>query len=125
MNTEQKQVLLETLRGVQTIFTEPEQWTQWSSAKTARGEKVISSHQDAVCWCLSGALTVACPDKHGHLVRILEFVADRVSGEHGVKNPLARIAVWNDRPYRTIGEVQAFVAQIIENAEQVETTDAS
>ena len=47
---------LETLKAARDLISDPARWTQGWFAKNARGENVNSFSENAVCFCVLGAL---------------------------------------------------------------------
>lgn len=41
---------------VRELFSDESKWTQGADARNALGEKVMAEAEDAVCWCLFGAV---------------------------------------------------------------------
>lgn len=50
----------EELIAVRKLIEKPENWTQGTYARNKDGETVSTYSSDAVCFCLSGAITRAC-----------------------------------------------------------------
>ena len=48
------------LVSARAILAKPESWTQQASARTNDGENVAPQSPRATCWCLTGAVDLAC-----------------------------------------------------------------
>lgn len=55
-----KQILV----AARKLIERPESWTQGWFAKNASGLSTYADHDDAVCWCASGALIRVAPPGH-------------------------------------------------------------
>jgi hypothetical protein len=65
--------LLETLVATRALLTPPEHWTQDAYRRNAKGDKC--RRDEAVCWCLMGALTHVSPldsDGRWEAIKFLE-----------------------------------------------------
>lgn len=81
-------------------------WTQRAAARGADGQKEEYGADEAVCWCLAGAVGKVKSRDKGWGVPVESYVL-RAIGEKSA-------AMWNDAPERTQAEV---VAKLREAAE--------
>lgn len=84
------------------LFTGPEKWTQGTYARTRTGLSIGPECENAVCWCIEGALHRCYPNAID-AVPILHRLNNRV---------VADIHVWNDDPTRTFAEVRALLLEL-------------
>lgn len=85
------------LRHVADYFeVKPEAWIQGGFARTAAGLPVASDDEEAVCYCLAGALRAAC-DCVIERLKATAVLREMLDGE--------RLVSWNDAPGRTVEEV--------------------
>lgn len=47
-------------------------WTQGTLARTERGKPTSPNSDDAVCWCILGAIGHVAPKRHMRYIRMLE-----------------------------------------------------
>ena len=60
MTTEEQ---IKILKQIKEYFSNPRNWTQGAVARNAKGERVIPSNPNAVCYCLIGAIEKFIPPK--------------------------------------------------------------
>jgi hypothetical protein len=70
------------LRRALEIIREPEQWTPRSRALDANNNPVRPEDPNAVCWCIEGAIALAC-NNFGILPPYFMLVLDQTSMEYG------------------------------------------
>lgn len=70
------------LRRALEIIREPEQWTPRSRALDNRGYAVSPEDPNAVCWCIEGAVSMAC-NPYGILPPYFMRIMDEVAVEYG------------------------------------------
>lgn len=95
------------LEAVYRLIEKPENWTQNTYARDAFNEPIAISHEDAVCWCLRGAVLKVTPEPDVSLCELF-----------GVNSVLD----FNDHPRRTHSEVLALLQQAIDRAPVREVT---
>lgn len=108
---------IELLQGARALLTPPQNWTQGYSARKADGTEAVVTTDEAVCWCLSGALEWAYQvqptkrsdfnDARFHLRR--EIIASTMH---------AGIVSFNDAPDRKHHEVLAALDRTIERLQK-------
>jgi len=93
---------------VRDLLSSPEKWTQGVIARDATGFGCDATDDDAVCWCLTGAL-VKCygPMKAFSMVGLFYPRIPANGGSHSDD-----IGIWNDAPERTYPEVKALVDEL-------------
>jgi hypothetical protein len=84
----------EALRAARELLTPEGAWTKQALAFSADGKSVNPSSDEAVCWCVSGALFHT--NGEGPTNSLWDFVELAIGGN---------IASWNDDPNRTHSEV--------------------
>lgn len=84
----------------------PERWTQGVVARNADGHPTYISAENAVCWCIAGAITSVGGD-------------DVACGVFLRATGTKHIGKWNDDPTRTHAEVLAAFDRAIAAAESV------
>lgn len=90
------------------LLDKPEKWIQGELAKNAKGETTLPTSQDAVCYCLMGAL-MKCYGNKSSIIPI-EAKVRKALGEdqfHG-----GSYVNWNDDPQRKYEEVLALVKEL-------------
>jgi len=76
-------------------------WTQGYFARAQSGSLCDAKSDEAVCWCLGGALQKC----YGHLSERFE-VYRKISDKIGI------IPIWNDDPTRTFDEVKSLLIEL-------------
>lgn len=84
---------------VQDILTDESKWTQGRDARDANGNEILPLADEAVCWCLGGALV-----KAGIFQLIGNLLFKPLNGQS--------IWLWNDAPERTFAEVRALIEEL-------------
>ncbi len=88
-------------------------WTQNASARDSIGHSTEPDDQDAVCWCIGGAIDRALMD-------VDQFWPIRTAAFDGIAKLLPSsqygVSGWNDATGRTQAEVLAVLDQAIANA---------
>ena len=86
--------------AVADLLEKPGSWTQGAAARNAAGRPVHVIDEDAVCWCLIGALRRITGDV---------AIENRVAAKMGLPLPTIGsthpLATFNDHPDRTQSEV--------------------
>lgn len=94
---------------VDNILSSPRQWTKHAAAKDYRGVSVPWQSDNAVCFCLSGALdragyiTNATPEEYHDALETLAKATNKLGGPGG-------IIKYNDRNSTTFADVKAVIA---------------
>mgnify|MGYP001559165452 CR=1 FL=1 len=83
----------------------PEKWTQGAFARDRRGEDVDSDRPEAVCWCLSGAITKCHLDSLRSAAEIDNKLRNTCEALYGTSNYVD----WQDRPDTTFEQVRALL----------------
>lgn len=98
------------LKAVRELLSQSKHWTQNWYAKDAKGFACAPSDNDAICWCLVGALEriVGDGDHANPLLRWLRM--ELPAGEMSVSK-------WNDKRGRTHAEVLDLLDRVIATAE--------
>lgn len=98
---------LDVLQAVRDRLREPQDWTQGAWARDNFGKPVGVFHLGAVCWCLDGALGLACESFVGRdsAVRELARTNSMLVDDYTDASLLAWVRRWNDDPDRTHAEV--------------------
>ena len=79
-------------------------WCQRASARDASGNSVSPMDTEACCWCLDGALLVAC-DGMAEYLTASRTVSEALGGKGYIG--------WNDTPGRTQDEVVSLLERLI------------
>lgn len=87
--------LVETLEKARDLIAQEGKWTQGWFARAANGDAVIAECDDAVCFCMAGAIK-RVTDKNSMYIRALTTVQDAVG---------MNVGSFNDDPTRTQAEV--------------------
>lgn len=85
------------------LLTDETKWTQGRYARNSNGCYAEASGDEAVCWCLEGALyrCYGIPDDGSAFNAAYRRLRDAIGGEW--------VARWNDDPQRTFAEVRAAI----------------
>lgn len=83
---------------VHELLTDEKKWTQNSNAKDKNNYKINPLNDNAVSWCLIGAV-IKCYDKKP--IDIRAKIIQKL--EESIKT---RLYLWNDTPGRTFNEVR-------------------
>ena len=103
---------LDVLTKTRELLSDPERWTKGSMAKNASGCTVRPDREDAVCFCLDGALTRAAGGSGNGYPEATRILEETVS-----ERPWAFCYVdWNDDAARTHAEVLAALDKAIDLA---------
>lgn len=87
------------------LLDSPEKWTQGTIARNAHDDPCSEDSDDAVSWCLSGAIWRI----YGPLGLATSNLNDVFAAIH-VKVP--NIPDWNDQPERTFEEVRTLLLEL-------------
>lgn len=83
---------------IKELLSGPEKWTQHTYARDKNGRDCSQWSQEAVCWCLYGAV-----DKcYENIIEI----------DNKIREKVISIVDWNDDPNRTFEEVKALVEEL-------------
>jgi hypothetical protein len=82
-------------------------WTQGANARDEMGDRLFVDTDEAVCFCMMGAIIAAVPPDQ---LLAAEHLLKRAVNDEGVE-------YWNDAPERTQSEVLAAFDKAIELAE--------
>lgn len=93
---------IERARG---LLSDPARWTRGGYAKTAEGLLTGSSHSNAVCWCLAGALRKEAYE----LLVAPSSVAEAFAKATGIRD----IPVFNDNLQTTHDDILAALDKAI------------
>lgn len=67
--------MLETLKAIRDLITEPDHWIQNSNAHDALGQACDPLSTDASCWCLLGAcIRVTSGNDYGSTTRLYDHM---------------------------------------------------
>ncbi|MDB5542846.1 MAG: hypothetical protein JWQ89_4573 [Devosia sp.] len=102
------------LRAVRARLATPDKWTKGALARKADGNAVNPHDQDAVCWCLSGAMLVEAEELGEGSISGFENVIYRTT--HEITGSFDYV-LWQDRDNRTHAEVLALIDRAIQLAE--------
>lgn len=92
----------EVLLAARELIATPEKWTKGEFARAADGRKAHSLDEEAVCWCLVGALTNVISTRPGGADLAAEA---RQRLREAIVNIDVPVYAWNDRAERTHAEV--------------------
>jgi hypothetical protein len=90
----------------------PERWTQHVYAKTKTGDVVPPECASACCWCLMGALRLACDQVDADDDEEV-FIETCSALERSAASAIPR---WNDAPERTFEDVVKLLTEVAEGA---------
>lgn len=80
---------------VKKLLNSPYKWTKGADARTKDGHPVVQSDPDAVCWCITGAITHCYgPDSRETIFDMVRFKIQRLT-----------VFAWNDRNERTFDDI--------------------
>lgn len=105
---------LEFLRAWRAQIDTPEKWTKGVPARKANGEACLSTHPEAVQWCLVGSLIAVRTWKGHSLHGEDEDARSLVSQCLGATT--CDLAIWQDDSKRTHAEVMGAFDRAIELA---------
>lgn len=89
---------------VKELYSDPNRWAQGTEAKNEKGEPTYIFAEEAVAWCLAGAIDKCYyPNQKGRSL-VYQKIATRDLGR--------AIVSWNDDPKRTFEEVKALVEEL-------------
>lgn len=91
---------------LQKLFSNSKRWTKGAEARSKTGRSVDPKSRQAVCWCLSGAIT-KCYSNWSERIRVFAKVASFMRA--GVMYAPYFIANFNDRPQTTIAQIRKIV----------------
>ncbi len=86
---------------IRELFKTKKDWIQKAAAKTKDGFPVLPKNENAVCWCLKGAIEKCYPE--GKWLEIGEKI--RMEIQNSIIN-------WNDNENRTFKQVKALVKKL-------------
>lgn len=81
------------------LLTDDSRWTQGENARDDGGFPIAAESEDAICWCLAGAIK-RCYGDEDEVLRVLRIVHNRLN---------TQIDIWNDAPERTFADVRALI----------------
>jgi hypothetical protein len=82
------------------LFTNPERWCKGFQAVNANGRPVRAVADNAVAWCIAGALYKCYPkNEDWHAVQLK--LRERINGQ--------RLHDWNDNPKTTFADVRKLI----------------
>jgi hypothetical protein len=73
------------LRRALNVLRDPRQWTRGARARDAQNRPVPPNHPSAVCWCIEGAVSMAC-NPYGVFPPYFMILLDRVARRHGAES---------------------------------------
>lgn len=94
---------------VRELFTDESKWTQHTRARDVNGRGVDENSPDAVCWCLTGAISHCYNPRDTIDSYVLESTIAR-KVEEALNGRI--LVVWNDNQDRTFKEVKALVERL-------------
>lgn len=108
-----KEKILESLRKIKELFSDPERWIKYAFAKDKNYNITKPLSEDAYCFCLTGAIDYICKDTddiyyQGHSYLRLIF-SITVGKEYGNS-----IINWNDNPNTTHNDLLNLIDKTIE-----------
>lgn len=85
---------------IQELLTDSTKWTQGEMSLAADGRIISSSSDEAVCWCLLGAMIKCYSKPLEVMVKVKEYLeVDNLAG-------------WNDSPTRTFDDIRKLVTNL-------------
>lgn len=84
------------------LLSDESKWTKGFAARSVYGAPIDPRSNEAVCWCLVGAIA-RCYGDDVHFHNVRNLIADKVGRTE---------ASWNDTPKRTYSEVYALVKEL-------------
>lgn len=89
-------------------------WTQRAWSRDANGVGTYEHSEDAVCWCLRGAIDIRL-DPDAAAGPILSAFDRALGYEPEDDDDTLRFVAWNDAPGRTVGEVIALCDKVAQS----------
>lgn len=89
---------------IRELLTDKSKWTKGYDAQDISGERTSPMSEEAVCWCLAGAL------HRCYLPEQRQEIQDKIGLNISIL--FASIVGWNDMPDRTFEEVKALVEEL-------------
>lgn len=88
------------------LFSSKRKWTQGELAKDSRGNFAEPLSNEAVCWCLLGAIEKC----YGRRTKLSKKVLEKID-YHLFQSLVGEgpVAVWNDDPYRKFRDIKKLV----------------
>jgi hypothetical protein len=104
---------IRVLRRTRELLAEPENWLQGRSASDARGSPVQTTHPDACCFCLTGAIDAAgvglLADNSYCVIQGVAYRLSKLTGLCRKLSPAIALPMWNDDATRTHADVLALI----------------
>lgn len=89
---------------IRELLTDESKWTQFTAARDINGAPVFLDNENAVCWCLIGAVSWCYRSDPKQLNMVMNKLWDELGNGEVVK--------WNDNFNRTFEEVKALVVKL-------------
>lgn len=93
------------LRAAAEIVERPGAWTQGAPARDDDGVDVDPPNPLAVCWCMTGAITLAAGESSRDSIDLALIALSGTMPSDGYTDPSFVVQHWNDLPGRTEQEV--------------------
>lgn len=89
---------------IQELLSSPEKWTKGLNAKDKQNNCVSPWSENAVCWCIYGAI-LKC---YSESLKTTEEMVEKATYASGWQV----LSAWNDAPERTFEEVKALIEKL-------------
>ena len=108
MSTQTTTYLLDILKGTREILSDPARWTQNAWARNAKGQEAYPFDEEAVAFCLDGAIVRASGEDHSTKTWNALMEVSQYTGPG-----IVSATNWNDEPERVHADVLAVLDRAI------------